>query len=744
MNIKEIYSKYQLIIGQLKNKHILNAIKHLNDLVVSTQNGLLIDRFELQKETYKNILKHSFSEVEDPEKEKIYNHLVVTLFEITDISKETLYTNALATGFYSQKKFFEERQDKKQNVYDAINGLLKGEDLSSLFENQENETPDPKQGIHHIITDFFHFIWLTDKLSDEEYELLQRFFASGSVPWYYKSLIVSAITLSVQRCFDIHKLFFLFDLYKEFENQVWQRALVGIVLILYQYDKRLHFYPEIIEKISVLRKNEDIEKHIEMILIQLIRSKETEKINKKLKDEIIPEVEKIRPKLNDKLELDNILSDHLTEEKNPDWETVFQDTPDLLKKLEEISRMQMEGSDVFMSAFSMLKNFPFFNEISNWFIPFYKENEPAEKALQTEEQYIDVSKFVNSLANSAFMCNSDKYSFCFNVQMIPQQQKSQITELFKMELQGMEELSKEDELINQQTKDKTVITQYLQDIYRFYMLYKDKRFFYNIFHTDIDVYNTSFFSLFVQDKNVKRNIGEFYFEKEFYEDAITIFNQLNKGEDTSTELFEKTAFAYQRTKDYRKALEVYKKLEIADQEKTWTLKNIALCYRRLKKPEKAIEYYKKAEQHDPENLYIQTYLGHSYLDLKKYEEALKYYFKVEYMESSNNRIMRPIAWCSFVLGKFDTASKYYKKLLDKPERNKYDYINNGHVEWCKGNANQAIENYLQSIRQKNNTFEEFSKDYLGDKQDLLKHGIKELDFYLMLDNLTIKTSEQTL
>ena len=37
--------------------------------------------------------------------------------------------------------------------------------------------------------------------------------------------------------------------------------------------------------------------------------------------------------------------------------------------------MQIEGSDVFMSAFSKLKNFPFFNEFSNWFSPFYKENE---------------------------------------------------------------------------------------------------------------------------------------------------------------------------------------------------------------------------------------------------------------------------------------------------------------------------------------------------------------------------------
>ena len=41
--------------------------------------------------------------------------------------------------------------------------------------------------------------------------------------------------------------------------------------------------------------------------------------------------------------------------------------------------LQVEGSDVLMSAFSQLKDFDFFKDVTNWFLPFYKENPIVNK-----------------------------------------------------------------------------------------------------------------------------------------------------------------------------------------------------------------------------------------------------------------------------------------------------------------------------------------------------------------------------
>jgi tetratricopeptide (TPR) repeat protein len=299
----------------------------------------------------------------------------------------------------------------------------------------------------------------------------------------------------------------------------------------------------------------------------------------------------------------------------------------------------------------------------------------------------------------------------------------------------MSEISKDEELINQNAKTKTIITQYLQDIYRFYKLFGQKQYFYDVFNTDLDLYNASFFKLLIQNPGVLRNIGEFYFEKDYYEDAVQVFSRLAMENENDRELLEKLAYSYQRLKKYPQAIEVYHKVELFDENRAWTLKNLALCYKRNKAEDKAIEYYKQAEAFEPDNLYIQAYLGHCYLDIMDYETALQYYFKVEYLAPSNSRIMRPIAWCSFILGKFETAQKYYNKLFEKGKGNMHDYLNYGHVEWCMGNPQNALEAYKSSINQKGASKDSFEKEYLGDKDYLLQHGINEIDIYLMLDQI---------
>src|SRR6056297_1969714 len=111
----------------------------------------------------------------------------------------------------------------------------------------------------------------------------------------------------------------------------------------------------------------------------------------------MPELWKMRSTLEDKLNIEDLLKDKMLEDKNPEWERVFQDTPGLYDKMEEFSNLQMEGSDVFLSAFAMLKRFPFFNEINNWFLPFYKENYYFAETFSEVKEGFDSSAFLEGI-----------------------------------------------------------------------------------------------------------------------------------------------------------------------------------------------------------------------------------------------------------------------------------------------------------------------------------------------------------
>lgn len=730
MRYKELLEKYSRFFDYIQHKQLKEAFDLLKDLVKLCKNKDLNDQMENLYQTYSNMLKYSFGMTDDPEKENVYHRLVKSLIELADDIKEDIVINHNLISYYRKKNEFErqvvttfgESEELIENLEFSheINTILRTGSVSSYEDS---------------ILLLFNHIWLSDNLKEAESDLLKKICKAGMLPWYDKSILVSALTLSVFRHFDSNKVMILLDFFENNENQVWQRALVGVILGLFYYDNRLKYYPEITNRLKSMQGNKDLVKNLETVIVQFIKAKETEKVTKKIREEILPEVLKMKSRLEEKLDLDNLLSAKSFEDKNPEWENFFKESPDIYNKFEEFSNMQIEGADVFLSAFAMLKRFDFFNEIANWFIPFYGENKIINQSLINLKDDLDINEFTEGLEKTTFMCNSDKYSFCLNVNFLPSEQKKMMAELFNMELKAMNEMAQDDSLINTNAQSKAIITQYFQDLYRFHKLHPLKEEFTDIFEMNFNIYQARFFQLLVDDKDILRNIAELFFEKNYFKEALDLFIGCSFNGD-NYELFEKIAYCYQQTGDLQNALNYYLKAEMVEKDKFWILNKIAWCYRKLKNFNKALEYYREAEKIKPEEMQVQVMLGQTCMEMEDYESALNYFFKIEYSNPENHKIHRPLAWCSFVLGKPDTAKKYLEKIIAK-EASKHDFLNLGHVEWALGNKQKAIENYKNGLKKSGNDFDWFTKGIEEDKKYLLKNGISLFDIPLMIDYLKI-------
>ncbi len=714
MNIQEINKIFTKITDNISANKLLDSFNTLHELIDSKKLTTLKEPYQELKDIYNNILRYSFAKVKDPDRDKIYKKLIQSSYKLADRVKIALI---------EEQKHFATVNIFHETKFEFINNRLAIEDG---VLNKESEFD---------IFMAFKSVWLSSKLDENNITFLNKVLKSKKLNWHVQALFVSALTISNLRCFDEKKIELLFHFYKNSYEKVWQRALVGIVLSIYLHSKRIIIYPELMKKMSDLKKEKDFDKNLGYIILQLIRTKETEKISKKLHEEIIPEVVKFKPKIEDKLKLDDILDEISSEDKNPDWESVFEDSPELLGKLEQFSKMQIEGSDVFMSAFAMLKHFDFFKEPANWFLPFYKENDTVWDAFKFEKTGFNKDLFIEGLEKSAFLCNSDKYSFILNVKYMPDVQKSMMLEMFNAEIEGMNELIKDDELLNKSMMNRYLFTQYIQDLYRFFKLHPYKNEFIDVFSEELDLYNSTILTETWFDPELYKKIGALYFEKEYFKNSLEVFKILfNKGVN-ELEVIEKIAYSYQKMGKFEEALNFYKKAEFFDSHIAWSTKKIALCYRELNNTPKAIEYYLKAEKLEPENLYTQAHLGHSYLRIKEYEKALQHYFKVEYFSPSNTMILRPIAWCSFVLGKFENSQKYYLKLRENKKADKFDYLNMGHVEWCTNNIEKAIDFYKEAYVLGKNDNDSFKQDFYEDSPFLIRHGVPELEIGLMLDYL---------
>jgi tetratricopeptide (TPR) repeat protein len=730
MTYQEFHKKYNEVFDLVFKDRLLDALRIVSELSDQAASADLQNHYREIMETYRNMLKYSFELASDPERTKIHNRLKQSVLELADDIRELWIR--MTNQF--------ERAEQAEGIAhfevvfltDIPKTILKLSREITVSAPADSSVSDNRLGeSQQILYQMFHWLWLKNRIDGETRSFFHQLMNAEEVDWSIKALMISAVTLSQIRHFDREKVFILFELAKHENPEIRQRAIAGLLISLLAFDKRILLYHDILDRLKAIPDDSSLQQRMFAVLLQYLRASDTDKITKKIQEEIVPEVMKIKSELEVKLKLDELLSKEKFDEKNPEWASFLKDAPNVYQKLEQFSKMQVEGADVFMGAFALLKHFPFFREITHWFLPFKASNEALLQSFRMNSESIDVPAFFDALEKSTILCNSDKYSFCLNVQHMPEQQRKAMLDLFHMEIKAMNEAMEDEFNLDAESRNKIVNTQYLQDLYRFFKLHPFRKEYINIFDLEINILNSEVLLTVFNDSRIISNLAEFYFARDDYAEALTLFNRLNE-QNKSFELLEKMGYCYQKLADYQKAIELYQQAELFDKKKIWLQKKLGYCYRKTGDYLKAIQYYQHIVKSEPNDYNDMAYLGQLYIDTEDFESALKYYYKVEYQKPDNLKVYRPIGWCSFALGKYDVAIKYFLKVLEKLP-NKSDFLNIGHCYWASGQLDKALVAYREAVRLSGNNMQWFRESFFNDSKYLSNTDISDLDVALLID-----------
>lgn len=742
MDTRKVIQQHKQLCSLVSAKKIKQSLDILHDMMSSASSGDLRDEYDNLVMTYRNMLTYTIEGIDDPERSKIYIKLIQSILELSDKVRQDILSRTSGWNTYWLKQQTEKEQKLSgKTIVESVDDLMFKSELDEWLKLSNEINPDPESEIskkhNQLIKSIFNHFWLTDYYGEAEDSLINIFLNSGKFRWYESSIFTTAITLSFLRTWQTEKLFHLIKIYESGKEQVMERALSGLILNLHYYNGRILLYPEVITAIEKMAHSKTFREHCRLIVLQTIRSRETEKLSRKLHDEILPQVAKLRPQLEDKLDLDNILPKDKNEEKNPDWSEMFSGSEEIFRTMEELTKLQMEGADVYMSAFANLKHFDFFKDFQNWFMPFYPDHEVVNEIFRDEILGPGTNQLAEAMYKTPFICNSDKFSLILNLKYLPSAQKSMMLKVFKMELEGLQQLEEDESVIDPDRKFRINVTQYLQDIYRFFKLSPYRKEFEDIFTGRLDIYNSSFFRLTCKTEEAETGLADYFFSKDFYDDALSLYLRQVDRKPDDAQLYEKTGYCYQQISDYENALKNYRRAELIDR-KPWTIKKIALCLRRLGRTEEALEHYLQAGNMEPENNHTTIMTAHCYLDLKDYEAALKYYFRIEYNDPGNLNILRPIAYCYLALGRLDDSEKYYDRLAEG-KLNAHDLINMGHLALCKGNRKEAVDLYRRSLLSDEITQEKLMLILSEDKPLLIGSGVNPDDLPILQDYLLFTT-----
>lgn len=721
MNVDEILSS---AINNLMDKRLDVAIELLEQLYV--QRPTLIGHSELEavKNDYQLMVDYMERGFTDDKRASLYLSLLQRLYRVAadlEISWRCKNVIVYVDAFRIS--------DHLNTSHDFIRSVLESfvsdvAMLSLLPEAERTEKAKDLYDRHQVFVNrLFNTLWTSCQWSDDDCAFYTGLMLSPMVDIVDQQLLVSAVTLGAMNQFDINKFKALTTVYQQStDERVRQRALVGWVLSVFE---GMDIFPEQDEIIRKLCENKDTIRELYTLQIQFFYSQDTEKDNEKLQRDIMPYLVEgsnitigrlgIVEKEEDSLE--NILNQDAEDKRMEQME----------EKVRKMMEMQKQGSDIYFGGFRQMKRFPFFNDLANWFTPFYIDH----PALRTTIERIGQPNILETITNQGNFCESDKYSLAFAMESIINQIPGNIKEMM-----GSEGAFAPMGTTLDKSNPTYICRAYIQDLYRFFRLYRSSNELINPF---IDNHKSSFVAdtfFFVYKSFIGTGLDEYkmrlalYLYKHKNMDKLVELMSTFHVEDTNYNILMGYINLYFGKPDV--AYQIFNMVLQEDTENQWALKGMARAAMDCEDYDTAEHTYSQLLRLEPDNINYAVKRCVTLLKTERYAEAREGLFRLDYQYPDNMNVKRVFAWTMLLDKSLDKASQLYDRILsDAPMAE--DYLNSGYCWWAKGNIGQAKNSFQAWITMTKGNKDRLLEEIRNDQKVLDLYGITEIDCLLMVN-----------
>lgn len=694
---------------------------------ISKQNAPAIyDLILKQEDTYKYLLHYFIEGFSDSSRQDMLAETGSTLHFIND----SIFRNSIlrdSPDIYSSTLRFE--NVRKATLQARLDDYRRAQSMAILALEADDNFEILKEADETLVS-LFSFVWTMFGASSDDYRKLVDSIKSNDFPFEFKAQMISALLLGNLEYFDRKGFNALLDIYDATTDpRISARALAAIILIISTHHRRIENDPKLRARLQVWSDSIMLYPQVREVIMTIIRAHDTQRISSKMQNEVLPQLMKLRPEILKRLGKMTQASDLESLEANPEWEEII-NKDGLGDKLKELTDIQMDGGDVMMLAFSNLKSFPFFNAVANWFLPFSDtHNEVARVKNEVKGAFSQI------LDSEGIMCDSDKFSFILSLSRMPESQRAMISSQMDAQLGQLKEMMADKKFKSSVPEFDMEVTRFIRDIYRFFKLFRRKDDFKDPFAKTLDLNSLPFLDHIISDPEILSLVGEFYFKRGYYEEALPLLMKLERDTPDAGLLWEKIGYCYNALGNLNEALTWYRKAELLHPDSKWLIKKLAQCNRLLENYLEASEYYSKALSADPDNYHLLLNAGHVLLNLGDTAAAVRNFNHADYVNPGKISVWRALAWGEMLNGNPDKSLSFYSKILSSQEKKPIDLINTGHVYFLKGDYKNASDSYRKVLKEDGYDLNKLEEALKEDSPALSKAGGNLSDLNLILENV---------
>lgn len=719
MTLESLKSKISGVRQLLDSERLTDAMNELESISVSENNYTATDKLKKIRQTYGYMIHYFMEGMEDPSRKDVYCQTVESLQRICDDMIIEKGTEDSSNVFYSTLRVSNLRNLDFAEVYEDLN---KSNDILHEAIDAGNETSTLVDKKDVAMRELFDLIW-TKRLKKDTCNQIVRIVLSAQDNLNISSYIISALTLSLLEYYDDLKFTALLDIYENSQSdEVAARSLVAIVMVLYRHSSRISNDRKLMTRLELWQDSLLTYSRLRNVIKEIVRTRDTDRVAAKMRDEVIPELMKLKPDMLKKMRESAMDFESGLLENNPDWEDMLEKNG-IASKMRELTEMQSEGADLMMVTFSKLKSFPFFNNVNAWFLPYDSKNSHIKLDKSSMKTLDDL------FSMGTGMCDSDKYSLVLAISSMPEQQRQMMFGQFEMQMSQISEELKARLEKTSNPEFNAAATLFVRELYRFFKLFRKKDEFKDPFIDPFVFLELPVIGNMMTDDEILTLISEFYFKRGYYNEALSLFYAMGEEANSDPTHWEKIGYALQSLRRYDEALDAYQKASLLSEPSEWLVKRLAFVNKKLGNFKEAADYYARALEHDVDNVSLIMNSGNALLECGEIDSALRSYYHANYIDPENPKIWRAIAWGEFLSRKYEKSSSYYDKILLQSPIS-VDFLNAGHACLASGKIRDAINLYKQSSRSDIN---EFELAFRADHYTLINAGIDDLTQNLVVE-----------
>lgn len=724
MTTKEINAFRTRTVKAIEAGRLNDAISAIRELPPSVRDYPINSALDAAAEHYGYMLRYFAEGASDPGRRDSYDDLRADLRAVVDRctrrmmsdSTSTLYYNTVRTlGIHPGRSLgdavaqWRELQSKIAGTFDI--GDAAGE-LRRLAAGCENE--------------LFERVWTQFPMTGDDKRSAAALLDSDSPASHsLRMRLIAAVGLGLMEFYDVRRFGLLAEVLDSASDESESLAATAwLLLALFRYRKRRHAR-EVRSRLKAAAEHPLWQRRVRAVYLELLRARDTERVTRQVRDEFMPDIMRLGKDILDKGGLTVDDSDGEIE-LNPDWEDKMRSSG-LYDRMREFSEMTAGGADIFMGAFSHLKNYPFFNSLPAWFTPFDESNAEVAAALAGE-----MSTFVDMLARMPMPCDNDKFSILFSLEATPADKRAMMASQIEANREAMEQSGMLDS--RDSSSGAAFARAYVQNLYRFFKLYGRRQEFFDPFARGIFLQDIDLLESAVRNADTLGEAASLLFDINAWDDARRCYELLGSVAEPSAEIYQKTAYCLEQTGRLKEAADTYAYADLMESDNAWTLRRMARTLSMSDRPEKAVEVYERILRLQPENAEAKRLMAYELIKSGDYTGASSILRRLvsEVGAEPDANLRRALAWSTFLSGDADTARSCYREILSHGAT-ATDYLNMGHLAWAEGRMADAIKLYGKCMDARGYDAAALERDIRDDLPALSAYRLNVSDLPLILD-----------